>query len=171
MSIFSAPSVRSIGKESEGGPGVESSGVSASVSLSLYLCPRHWVDVVATWRVLGVHQHATDDVPSPSAYPLDSLSLAKTLDSSKERLRDQVAVGLGLEDDVPGTEEGEQCGGSPGSSSYTYGKLRLEVADGEVLPIVVTVKRKKESGERGNKGRKAHTANTAPHLPSCLSKL
>jgi hypothetical protein len=47
----------------------------------------------------------------------------------------------------------------------------LEVADGEVLPIVVTVKRKKESGERGNKGRKAHTANTAPHLPSCLSKL
>jgi hypothetical protein len=67
--------------------------VSASVSLSLYLCPRHWVDVVATWRVLGVHQHATDDVPSPSAYPLDSLSLAKTLDSSKERLRDQVVSG------------------------------------------------------------------------------
>jgi hypothetical protein len=47
----------------------------------------------------------------------------------------------------------------------------LVVADGEVLPVVVTVKRKNESGERGEKKRRVHTTNTAPHLPSCLSKL
>lgn len=37
--------------------------MSASVPLSIDLCPRRWIVVtVATWRVVGVHQHATDDL-------------------------------------------------------------------------------------------------------------
>jgi hypothetical protein len=39
----------------------------------------------------------------------------------------------------------------------TFGRPEyLYVGDGEVPPVVVTVKRKNESGERGKKGRKAH---------------
>ncbi|KIK01781.1 hypothetical protein K443DRAFT_551331 [Laccaria amethystina LaAM-08-1] len=97
-----------------------------------HLCLCHYICILVVGSSLLLHGGSSPSIntprttyPPPSAYPLNSLSLDKTLDSSKERLRDRMVRGgcwgwgwhsemegkgkleLGLEDDFAQGEEGE----------------------------------------------------------------